>query len=111
VRSYFSSGDLSSQQGNSLPPYEDVVNYSNSSKQATSSQQVNAMSASNLNNESSGVFEVQTTNCHRLNDSLNLISGQVMNYDNSDDVELEEDDDDDDDDDEIIDTTKVKSSH
>lgn len=105
VRTYFNCGDDTRPQGNSLPQYDEITGYSNNQnmdQQAANGQQtMDAMSVGVTGDSSNN-----GNNFDRLNDSLNLINSQVINYENSDDVELEEDDDDDDDD-EIIDTTKV----
>lgn len=93
VRSYFTFSEETNEE-TSLPPYEDLMNYKDVQDKENTFDEVNT----NLN-------EYEITNDDRLNDSLNLINNQAMNYDNTEDVELEEDDDTDDD--EIIDTTKV----
>lgn len=101
VRSYFGSCDeYNDSNYSSLPPYEDVVNLTNKQNKEQQNNQTDC--DDNKNN----LKEYEIQNDCRLNDSLNLINAQVISYNNTDDVEIDEEDDEEDDD-EIIDTTKV----
>jgi len=102
VRTYFVSEDDfndNNDQTTSLPAYEEVVGYSNMHKKESSEETQSSAACNNITD-----YELQHDD--RLNDSMNLINAQVMNYsEQSGDVGIEEDDEDDED--EIIDTAKV----
>jgi len=104
VRSYFVNGDdfnnINNDQTTSLPAYEEVVGGYGNMHNRDTSEMAHASAVSN------SLTDYELHHDDRLNDSMNLINTQVMNYnETSGDVDIEEDDEDDDD--EIIDTSKV----
>ena len=102
VRSYFSYAD--SNEHGSLPPYEEVLKYSNQNVANDQKENQPFSNSTDSNNSLDAIKPVvDAANTFGLNDSLNL-----MNYGNSEEEAVNlEDEDDEDDDDEIIDTTKV----